>query len=78
MEESPCSKKPKLGTVDSIIMSSIYVLMLSDIFFIKLNEDGPFKSVADIQDTFDVWCKKIESFHTQLNLKVNICLKPVL
>ena len=57
MEESPYSKKPKLGTVDSIIMGSIYVLMLSDTFFIKLNDDRPFESVADIQDTFDVWCK---------------------
>ena len=64
MEESPSSKKPKLGTVDSIIMSSIYVLMLSDsiedsIFFIKINDDdGPSEFLADKHDTFDVWCKK--------------------
>ena len=32
--------------------------MLSDIFFIKLNDDGPYESAVDIQDTFDVWCKK--------------------
>ena len=58
MEESPPSKKPKLGTVYSILMSSIYVLMLSDIFFIKLNDDEPVESAVDIQDNFDVWCKK--------------------
>ena len=59
MEESPPSKKPKIGTVDSIIMSSIYVLMLSDMFFIKLNDKRPSKFMADKDDSFAVWCKKM-------------------
>ena len=60
MEESPSSKKPKIGTVDSIIMCSIYVLMLSDsMFFIKLNDDGPNEYLVDEHDAFDVWCKKM-------------------
>ena len=61
MEESPSSKKPKIGTVDSIIMSSIYVLMLSDsMLFIKLNDKKrPSEYVADKDDSFAVWCKKM-------------------
>ena len=60
MDESPSSKKPKIGTVDSIIMCSIHVLMLSDSIFIKLNDDGPNEYLADEYDSFDVWCKKID------------------
>ena len=60
MDESPSSKKSKIGTVDSIIMCSIHVLMLSYSIFIKLNDDGPNEYLADEYDTFDVLCKKID------------------
>ena len=69
MEESPPSKKPEIGTVDSIIMSSMYVLMLSvSKLFIKVNNERP-KVVADKDDHFDGWCKKMSIVPYEINFK---------
>ena len=70
MEESPPSKKPKIGTVDSIIMSSVYVLMLSvSKLFIKINNERSSEAVADEDDNFDDWCKKMSIVPYEINFK---------
>ena len=70
MEESPPSKKPKIGTVDSIIISSMYVLMLSvSKLFIKVNNERPSEVVAEKDDNFDGWCKKMSIVPYEINFK---------
>ena len=56
--------------VDSIIMSSVYVLMLSvSKLFIKVNNERPSKVVADEDDNFDDWCKKMSIVPYEINFK---------